>query len=94
MNLEDVSFKPIRTTKMISDGVEIDIPRAWVYNTWEDLKWGRDKELAQTDWWVMPDRNTTDAQRAYRQFLRDLPNNHSNVQDAEDAWADYDISNL
>ena len=94
MNLEDVSFKPIRTTKMISDGVEVDIPRAWVYDTWEDLKFCRDKELAQTDWWVMPDRNTTDAQRAYRQFLRDLPNNHSNVQDAEDAWADYDISNL
>jgi len=69
MSFEEVSYKPLRTTKMISDGVEIDIPRAWVYYTWEDLKWGREKELAQTDWWVMPDRTTTDAQRAYRQFL-------------------------
>ena len=62
--------------------------------TWEEIREERDRELSETDWWVMPDRTTTDAQKAYRQFLRDLPGNHSDVQDAENAWADYDISSL
>jgi hypothetical protein len=94
MSFEDISYKPVRVTTLISDGVVSTMPRAWVYPTWDDLKRGRERELAQTDWWAMSDRTITDAQKAYRQFLRDLPANHSDVQDAEDAWADYDISNL
>ena len=32
----------------------------------------RDVLLAQTDWWVMPDRTATQAQLDYRQALRDI----------------------
>ena len=33
----------------------------------------RDKLIAQTDWWATSDRTMTDAQTAYRQALRDVP---------------------
>lgn len=42
---------------------------------WQDLRETRDKLLAETDWWAMPDRTMTDEQAAYRQALRDLPAN-------------------
>lgn len=29
--------------------------------------------LAETDWWMLPDNNQTQAQISYRQALRDLP---------------------
>lgn len=32
----------------------------------------RDRRLADTDWWVLPDRNPTPEQLAYRQALRDI----------------------
>ena len=32
----------------------------------------RDKLIAETDWWVLPDRTATDEQLAYRQALRDI----------------------
>jgi len=39
------------------------------------LRVERDKRIAETDWWVLPDRTPTDEQLAYRQALRDLPDN-------------------
>ena len=41
------------------------------------LRQQRDQLLAQTDWWVLPDRTPTQAQLDYRQSLRDLPANSS-----------------
>ena len=41
------------------------------------LRLQRDQLLAQTDWWVLPDRTATQAQLDYRQALRDLPANSS-----------------
>jgi len=41
------------------------------------LRLQRDQLLAQTDWWVLPDRTATQAQLEYRQSLRDLPANSS-----------------
>lgn len=32
----------------------------------------RDRRIAETDWWVLPDRNPTPEQLAYRQALRDI----------------------
>lgn len=32
----------------------------------------RDRIMATTDWWVVPDRTTTDEELAYRQALRDI----------------------
>jgi hypothetical protein len=39
------------------------------------LRVERNKLLTQTDWWAVPDRIMTPEQIAYRQALRDLPNN-------------------
>ena len=33
----------------------------------------RDRLIAETDWWAMSDLTMTDAQKAYRQSLRDVP---------------------
>ena len=37
----------------------------------------RNRRLAETDWWVLPDRTPTQAQLDYRQALRDLPSKAS-----------------
>ena len=37
------------------------------------LRLERNRRLAETDWWVLPDRTPTQAQLDYRQALRDLP---------------------
>ena len=45
------------------------------------LRKERDRLIAETDWWVLPDRTPTDEQLAYRQALRDLPDNSTPVLD-------------
>ena len=37
------------------------------------LRLERNRRLAETDWWVLPDRSPTQAQLDYRQAMRDLP---------------------
>jgi hypothetical protein len=36
------------------------------------LREERDRRLAETDWWAVADRTMSDAQKAYRQALRDI----------------------
>ncbi len=45
------------------------------------LRQERDRLIAETDWWVLPDRTPTDEQLAYRRALRDLPDNSTPVLD-------------
>ena len=45
------------------------------------LRIKRNQLLQQTDWWVLPDRTATPAQLAYRQALRDLPENSTPALD-------------
>ena len=45
------------------------------------LRLERDRLIQQTDWWVLPDRTATPAQLAYRQALRDLPENSTPTLD-------------
>ena len=45
------------------------------------LRAERDKLIAATDWWVLPDRTPTQAQLAYRQALRDITNTYSSLDD-------------
>lgn len=45
------------------------------------LREERDRLIAETDWWVLPDRTPTDAQLAYRQALRDITNTYSSLED-------------
>ncbi len=67
-------------------------PSEWVF-TWDQIKaeWDknlaaddlrllrleRNDKLAETDWWAGSDLTMTDAQKNYRQALRDLPANTS-----------------
>ena len=45
------------------------------------LRKERDRLIAETDWWVLPDRTASEAQLAYRQALRNLPDNSTPVLD-------------
>ena len=45
------------------------------------LRIERDRLIAETDWWVLPDRTPTSQQLAYRQALRDLPTTATPVLD-------------
>ena len=38
-----------------------------------ELRYQRNMKLKETDWMASPDRTMTDAQKTYRQALRDLP---------------------
>jgi hypothetical protein len=45
------------------------------------LRAERDQKLAETDWWVLPDRTATDEQLAYRQALRDITDTYSSLDE-------------
>ena len=48
----------------------------------EDLRVERNRLIAETDWWAMSDTATmTDAQKKYRQDLRDITNTYKNLDD-------------
>jgi hypothetical protein len=47
----------------------------------EDLRSERNRLLAETDWWMMPDRTATDDQIAYRQALRDITDTYDSIND-------------
>ena len=36
------------------------------------LRQERDRRIAETDWWVLPDRTASQEQKDYRQALRDI----------------------
>jgi hypothetical protein len=49
------------------------------------LRARRDRKLAETDWWALPDTGTmTQAQMDYRQALRDITETYSSL--AEVVW--------
>ena len=45
------------------------------------LRAERNQRLANTDWWVLPDRTPTQAQLDYRQALRDITDTYSSLED-------------
>lgn len=49
--------------------------------TWVDIRSKRDRLLAETDWQAGTDVTMTDAQKAYRQALRDVPQTFANPED-------------
>ena len=66
--------------------------------SWVQVRTKRDQALVNSDWRAMSDREIEDDWRLFRQFLRDLPQNHFDESDeptqganaAADAWEDYD----
>jgi len=45
------------------------------------LRRERDRLIAETDWWVLPDRTPTQEQLDYRQALRDITSTYSSIED-------------
>jgi hypothetical protein len=45
------------------------------------LRAERNRRLANTDWWVMPDRTATQAQLDHRQALRDITDTYTSLDD-------------
>jgi hypothetical protein len=46
-----------------------------------ELRSKRNLKLAETDWWVLPDRTATQAQLDYRQALRDITETYTSLDD-------------
>lgn len=47
----------------------------------QELRKVRNQKLAETDWWVLPDRTATQAQLDYRQALRDITDTYTSLDD-------------
>lgn len=60
---------------------ETNIPTITTEQKLTNLRNARDSLLANTDWWVLPDRTATDEQLAYRQALRDITNTYTSLDD-------------
>ena len=80
--------------KKLVDGVLVDMTaleiseRQSELDSWDAnafalhaLRDERNQRLANTDWWVMPDRTATQAQLDYRQALRDITNTYTSLDD-------------
>jgi len=83
-----------RSEKYTAEGVEV----TYVDFTWNRIRDRRDSVLISSDWRANSDIEMAEEWRAYRQFLRDLPQNHFDESDvptqganaAADAWEEYD----
>lgn len=63
--------------EILASGVAIDayvVPEP----TWPQIRSERDALLNASDWMAMSDRTMTDSQSAYRQELRDVPQDFAN----------------
>jgi len=58
---------------------------------WDEVREWRNLILKESDWRFMSDQSPSDEWIAYRVFLRDLPQNHDNANDAADTWNEYEI---
>ena len=70
------------------DGVEVATGHHTI--SWSSLRAARDRELRDTDYWALTDREITAEQRAYRVMLRNLPSDFpgDDANEACDHWAD------
>lgn len=58
---------------------------------WDEVREWRNLILKESDWRFMSDQSPSDEWIAYRVFLRDLPQNYDEANDAADAWNEYEI---
>ena len=61
-----------------------------INTSWNEIRSVRNEELTKSDWRAVTDRTISDEWVAYRQFLRDLPENYESPNEAADAWNEYD----
>jgi len=67
-----------KPTKAEFDAVYNELVNAYPM---QQLRAARNRKLADTDWWVLPDRTPTQAQLDYRQALRDITNTYTSLDD-------------
>ena len=82
----------INRRKVTYHGTEI-LEESFRDVTWDELRISRNKELNNSDWRFMSDQTPSQEWVDYRQFLRDLPQNHDSANDAADAWNEFTIPN-
>ena len=58
---------------------------------WSELRISRNNSLTNSDWRFMTDQTPSQEWIDYRVFLRDLPQNYDEANDAADAWDEYEI---
>ena len=58
---------------------------------WHEIKSTRNRILSESDWRFMSDQSPSQEWVDYRQFLRDLPQQFTEANDAADAWNEYEI---
>ncbi len=71
-------------------GTEI-ISVTYLNLSWEYVRIKRDVALKNTDWRFMSDQSPSQEWIDYRQFLRNLPQNFTDSNEAADAWNEYQI---
>ena len=74
----DRSFTRYHGTDVIEQGMN-DV-------SWETVRAERDQALKDSDWRALKDVVLTNAWKLYRQSLRDLPQDHTEANDAADSW--------
>ena len=58
--------------------------------TWQYVRMYRDQELKNTDFWALKDLTMSQAKKDYRVFLRNLPQNYAEPEEAWAAWIAYE----
>ena len=84
--------------KLIVYAGEEIISETYLDVVWSDVRNQRNDELLKSDWRFMSDQSPAQEWIDYREFLRDLPQNHFDESDevtqganaAADAWNEYD----
>ena len=59
--------------------------------TWDEVRKVRNIQLSKTDWRFVSDQTPSQEWIEYRQFLRDLPQQFTEANEAADAWNEYEI---
>ena len=72
---DSLEWNDTEDTPPTEQELQIEIDRLKVEHPWNQLRLERDHLLSKTDWWATSDRTMTAEQIAYRQALRDLPDN-------------------
>lgn len=67
------------------------ISETFIDYTWDQVKEIREEHLTKCDWRFMSDQTPSQEWIDYRQFLRDLPQNFTDSNEAADAFNEYDI---
>lgn len=75
MDFEGIEWNDEDVTRPSNEEIQAYIDEQNSIEPMRLLRIERDKRLAACDWMAVADRSITDAQRAYRQALRDITNN-------------------